>query len=329
MSGDLVDGNDRVVEYLRVSVTDRCDLRCSYCMPPSGVDLAPRCEILRYRDLLELIEIFAELGVRKTRFTGGEPLIRKGIIGFLGQVNEIPGIERIALTTNGMNLARLAHSLKDAGVSSVNISLDSLSRDRFRSITGRDGLPSVLEGIQAAIDAGIESVKINMVVMGGVNDDEIVRFAELTRTMNVQIRFIEFMPATPNVWDEKRFVPMSEIKKRVEAIGEIAACEKRQWGGPARIFRLAGAVGEIGFISSVSRHFCDECNRVRLTSMGGLLTCLFGKQDLDLKAMLRSGASREEIKKAIRAALVAKNAVRHMPIDGPDGRELPMSCVGG
>lgn len=329
MNDFLEDGQGRIIEYLRVSVTDRCDLRCSYCMPPSGVELLPRCEILRYKDLLTLIGVFAELGVRKTRFTGGEPLIRKGIVGFLRQVKNIPGIEKIAVSTNGTNLGRMAGALREAGVSQVNISLDSLKRRRFARITGKDSLEAALEGVRAAVEAGFDSVKLNMVVMGGVNDDEVEDFARLTLNMPIQARFIEFMPATPKLWGEREFVPMEKVKERVERMGKLAPCSPAQWGGPAKVFKLPGAMGEVGFISAVSRHFCGECNRVRLTSAGALLTCLFGEDALDLKKMLRAGADKEEIKKAIVAVLKDKNAVRNMWSGREDAGALPMSRVGG
>lgn len=329
MCKELKDGHDRRIEYLRVSVTDRCNLKCAYCMPPGGVELTPRCDILRYKDLIRLISIFGEMGVRKVRLTGGEPLVRKGIVGFTRQVNEIPGIEQIALTTNGLLLNRMAGSLKEAGVKRVNISLDSLLKERFKTITGQDRLSAALEGIDAAMDAGIESVKINMVVIKGVNDDEVEAFAAMSQGTAAQIRFIEFMPATPEVWDESRMVPMSDVKKRVEKIGKLIPCEKSQWGGPAEIYRFEGAVGEIGFISAVSHHFCAECNRLRLTSTGELMTCLFGDKNLDLKAMLAKGACDDEIKDAIKAILKDKNEVRQMALKQGAPRRRIMTCVGG
>lgn len=329
MSRILVDGQNRIVEYLRVSVTDRCDMKCAYCMPAKGADIAPSCEIMQFRDFLTIIEIFAELGIRKVRLTGGEPLVRKNIVEFIRQVNHIPGIQQIALTTNGSTLVKKAAALRDAGVKRINISLDSLKRDRFHTITGRDGLQQVLDGIHAAGEVGFESVKVNMVVIGGVNDDEIEEFAEMSRTMNAQIRFIEFMPATPSVWREEKFVPVTVIKNRVSQLGELIPSVRPKWGGPAEVYRFAGAMGEVGFIAAVSRHFCGDCNRLRLTSTGKLLTCLFGKEDLDLKALLVQGASREDIAGAIMTALAGKNAVRVMPTDGVDDARPTMSCVGG
>lgn len=329
MREELKDGHGRRIEYLRVSVTDRCNLKCAYCMPPGGVELSPRCDMLRFKDLIRLIGIFGKVGVRKVRLTGGEPLIRKGIVGFIRQVNKIPGIEQIALTTNGQLLNRMAGNLKEAGVKRVNISLDSLQKERFQSITGHDGLTATLEGIDAVIKAGVKSVKINMVVIKGVNDDEVEAFADMSRRRALQIRFIEFMPATPEVWDESRLALMSDVKKRVERIGKLIPCEKSQWGGPAEIYRFKGAVGEVGFISAVSHHFCAECNRLRLTSTGELLTCLFGDNNLDLKSMLARDASGDEIEAAIKASLKYKNKVRDMAIKQGGNLRRVMTCVGG
>ncbi len=329
MSTRLLDRHSRVVEYLRVSVTDRCNMRCAYCSPSPAVAYR-MCDILRYEDLLRLLGIFASMGVRKVRLTGGEPLIRSGIIGFIHQVSAIPGIEKIALTTNGVKLEQMAPKLKRAGVSGVNISLDTLKRDKFISITGRDGLASTLAGIESALSAGIGSVKINMVVMRGVNDDEVVRFALRFRDRRIQVRFLEFMPATPEVWDESMFVPMSDVKSRIEKLGRLVECEKAQWGGPAKIYRLEGFRSEIGFISPVSRHFCGECNRLRLTSAGILLTCLFAGSSADLGGIIRSGGTDVELEEAILEALNDKNAVRNMSRKNmAPGALFPMSRVGG
>jgi len=298
-------------------------------MPPGGMELSPRCDMLRYKDLIRLITIFGEVGVRKVRLTGGEPLVRKGIVGFIRQINKIPGIEQIALTTNGQLLNRMAGNLKEAGVKRVNISLDSLQKERFQSITGYDGLSATLEGIDKIIEAGVKSVKINMVVIKGVNDDEVEAFADMSRRRAIQIRFIEFMPATPEVWDESRLALMSDVKKRVERMGKLAPCGKSQWGGPAEIYRFEGAVGEVGFISAVSHHFCAECNRLRLTSTGELLTCLFSDNNLDLKSMLARDASDDEIKEAIKTTLKYKDKVRDMTVKQGGYRRRVMTCVGG
>ncbi len=325
----MKDGQGRTIEYLRVSVTDRCNLKCTYCMPPGGADVSENCDMMRLRDLHRLIEVFADLGVRKVRLTGGEPLLRRGFINFVHGVNEIEGIEQIALTTNGILLKKMAGDLIRAGVDRVNISLDTLQPERFKKITGYDSLDSVMEGIEAAIENGFKSVKVNQVVMAGVNDDEIEDFARLSMTMPIQIRFIEFMPATPEVWNNKQMLSMTEVENRIKKMGDLIPCEKAQWGGPAKIYRLEGALGEVGFISAVSNHFCDDCNRLRITSTGALLTCLFGESALDLKALLQDGSSTDHIKNVIMEALKNKNAVREMVIDPNDKKLFTMSCVGG
>ncbi|MGK7344577.1 MAG: GTP 3',8-cyclase MoaA [Candidatus Nitrospinota bacterium M3_3B_026] len=329
MTGKLEDGHGRVIEYLRVSVTDRCGLRCVYCMPPSGIEKKPRCDILRYKDLLRIIGIFAGLGVRKARFTGGEPLIRKGITGFLRQAGAIKGIERMAVTTNGVMLPMMASGLKEAGVEMVNISLDTLREDRYRAITGRPLLSRALAGLDAAIEAGVGSVKINMVVMKGINDDEVERFAELTMEKKIQVRFLEFMPATPGLWDRGLFIPSAKVKERLSKSRGLEPAAKERWGGPARIYRLEGALGEIGFISAVSEHFCAGCNRLRLTSTGRLINCLFGSGGLDINEMLNSGASDEEIENAVRDTLTGKGRIRSLPSGTNDEKRDAMARIGG
>ncbi|MBI4829889.1 MAG: GTP 3',8-cyclase MoaA [Nitrospinae bacterium] len=323
----LVDGGGRRVEYLRISVTDRCNLKCAYCMPAGGSHFTPDCDMVRFTDLLRLTRLFARLGVRKIRITGGEPLVRKGVTRFIHQAATIPGIERVALTTNGLSLGRMAAGLRKAGVTSVNISLDTLRRDRYATITGHDGLDNAMKGITSALEAGFDSVKINTVLMAGVNDDEIAAIARLTMTMPVQTRFIEFMPATAGVWNPSHFISAEEAKKRIEeTFGPLAPVERERWSGPARIFRFPDAVGEVGFISSVSSHYCGACNRLRITSKGELLTCLFGAERLNLRALIMQGATDDDIIAAIRGALERKNHVRDF--DAAGSRQV-MSSIGG
>ncbi|MBF0292704.1 MAG: GTP 3',8-cyclase MoaA [Nitrospinae bacterium] len=302
----LIDRFNRRIEYLRMSVTSRCNLSCSYCVPAGKLSDNGGCDMLSFRDLLFIADVFARLGVRKVRVTGGEPLVRKGIEKFIAQLAETPGIDRLALTTNGVMLAQMAHSLKSAGLKAVNVSLDTFDREKYARVTGHDGLNNVLSGLNAAIDAGIESVKLNVVVMKGVNDDELEKFAGYTIRNKIQVRFIEFMPHTKGAWNAGQYMPVEDVKKRIEALGALIPCSREQWGGPARIYRLDGAQGEIGFISAVSRHFCWECNRLRITADGKLLTCLFEGSALDLRSLLESGASAERISTAIKEALMGK-----------------------
>ena len=327
----LTDRFNRRIEYLRMSVTSRCNLSCSYCVPAGKLSDNAGCDTLSFRDLLFIADVFAQLGVRKVRVTGGEPLVRKGIEKFIAQLNQIPGIDRVALTTNGVMLTQMARSLKTAGLKAVNVSLDTFDREKYAKVTGHDGLNDVLSGLDTAIDAGIESVKLNVVVMKGVNDDELEKFAEYTMRNKIQIRFIEFMPHTKGAWNAGQYMPVDDVKKRIGAFGALIPCSMEQWGGPARIYRLEGAEGEIGFISAVSRHFCWDCNRLRITADGKLLTCLFEGSALDLRSLLASGASAESISSAIKEALMGKWEARP-GFDGHvnDGQGLvAMRHIGG
>jgi cyclic pyranopterin phosphate synthase len=331
MAKPLVDSFNRRIEYLRMSVTSRCNLRCSYCVPAGKHSDNAGCDMLSFRVLLFIADVFARLGVRKVRVTGGEPLVRKGIEKFIAQLNQIPGVERVALTTNGVILAQMARMLKDAGLKAVNVSLDTFDRAKYAKVTGHDGLANVLAGLDAAIDAGIESVKLNVVVMKGVNDDELEKFAEYSMRKKIQVRFIEFMPHTKGAWNAGQYMPVDDVKKRIEALGALIPCSREQWGGPAQIYRLEGAEGEIGFISAVSRHFCWDCNRLRITADGKLLTCLFEGAAMDLKGLLASGASAERISTAITEALMGKWETRP-GFDGHvnDGQgQVAMRHIGG
>jgi len=310
---NLTDEYGRSVDYLRVSVTDRCNLKCDYCRPPSDKERSSSpCHMLRFRDLLRLVRIFAHLGVRKFRVTGGEPLVRKGALRFIRQMSRTPGVEQVALTTNGVFLADMAVALKEAGAGVVNISLDSLLPERYTAITGNALLPQVLAGIDAAMGAGFSAVKINMVVMRGVNDDEVEDFARLTIDRKLQVRFIEYMPATPSTWKKEKMLPMAQVMERVSALGALAPVDTARWGGPAKVYRLEGAMGEVGFISPVTTHFCSSCNRLRLTAGGSLLTCLFSRDKLDLAPMLAEGATDSQLALAIARYARIKPAVRDM-----------------
>lgn len=325
----LIDGSGRGVDYLRMSVTDRCDMKCSYCMPMGGEVRTEGCDMLKFSEFLTLADIFARMGVRKFRITGGEPLVRKGVLGFVRALGRTPGVEEIALTTNGVRLPRLAAELKEAGIDTVNISLDSLKPERYAAITGLDTLRQTLDGIDAALLAGFDRVKVNVVAMRGVNDDEIADFARMSLDKPVQIRFIEFMPATPSVWSDEKFMNIDDVRHAVEALGELTPSRPQQWGGPAKVYRLPDAKGEVGFIAAVSRHFCDDCNRLRLTSSGKLMTCLFGHEDLDLAMLLRGGMEPLDIARRVMDVLRMKNAVRTLP-DNPEDRSRPsMTRVGG
>jgi len=275
----------RTINYLRLSVTDRCNLRCSYCMPEEGVPLRSHNEILRYEELLRIARAAARLGIEKVRVTGGEPLVRKGLVGFLARLNSIPNLAEVVLTTNGLLLASLAGQLRRAGVGRVNISLDSLEFDRYAKITRGGDLSEVLAGIKAAEKAGLQ-LKLNMVVMRDINDSEIEAFAELSLNRSWSIRFIEYMPTIrAKAWRE-RVVPGAEILERLQKKYRIVPLATGRMCGPSRPFRIEGAQGSIGIITPMSDHFCGSCNRIRVTSAGLAKSCLLSEQTVDLKPYL-------------------------------------------
>ncbi|MEW6214469.1 MAG: GTP 3',8-cyclase MoaA [Nitrospirota bacterium] len=345
----LTDSFQRTIDYMRISITDRCNLRCIYCMPSEGVRPIERKEILSYEEILRIVSIAARIGVRKIRITGGEPLTRKNVIYLIAMVKNIDGIEDLSLTTNGVLLSRYAEELADAGLDRVNISLDSFRPDRYREITRGGDIDVVLEGIAAAEKAGLKPIKINMVPIRGFNDDEINEFAKITLKAPYQVRFIEFMPfGTKGIWGPEKYISTDEIKSIVEGIGPLTPVKLRK-SGPARYFRFYGAPGVVGFISPISHHFCKECNRLRLTADGKLRPCLFSETEIDLKPALRGGAPDEEIERLIKLSIEVKpeghdisppihpSPVRRMaggPSKGEskgrgEGYRRPMSRIGG
>ncbi len=312
----LSDRYYRVIDYMRVSVTDRCNLRCLYCMPRDSDPVVYK-EILSYEEIARIISVAADLGVRKIRLTGGEPLARKNIQYLIKRLADMEGIEDISLTTNGLLLKRYAEELKEAGLSRVNVSLDSMRPERYREITGGGSLEQVREGIEKAYAAGLRPVKINVVVIRGVNDDEVEDFARLTLTTPYHVRFIEFMPGSNNLWTRERCIPVEEIKERIETIAPVTAVKQRRYG-PARYYRFAGAEGVLGFISAVSHHFCSDCNRLRLTADGTIRPCLFSGTAIDLKSAISLGASDKEIERLLRLSVAVK----------PEGHKINQGVCG-
>ncbi len=301
----LTDRFRRPINYLRVSVTDRCNLRCRYCVD-GYFPFIPHNEILSYEEIIRFVTICAGLGIRKVRLTGGEPLLRKGVEYLIRSITSIDGIEDVSLTTNGVLLEEKVETLKDAGLKRVNVSLDTLRRERFRYITGFDEIDRVIRGIEKALTTGLKPVKINTVIMRGINDDEIFDFVNLARNLDVEVRFIEFMPfGEKGFWDEKRVVSSESLKKRIEEFFEIerdSSSEK----GPAVVYRITGGKGKIGFISPLSTHICSECNRIRLTSEGKIKPCLFSDVEYDLKGLMRRGSSDREIEELVIKAVREK-----------------------
>lgn len=322
----LSDFFNRPINYLRISVTDRCNLRCVYCMPLEGVAPLPHGEILSYEEICLVARAASELGISKVRLTGGEPLVRAHLSSLIGMLAEVEGIDDLSLTTNGVLLSRYARELKAAGLKRVNISLDSLQPDRFKQITRIGKLEDTLLGIEAVRAAGLQPIKINMVVMGGVNDDEIADFAHLTRENGWHVRFIEFMPIGGQE-QEGKFVPISEIIERIESLGVLEP-HSLDGNGPARYFHLPHAKGTIGFISPVSEHFCFKCNRLRLTAEGKLRSCLLSDEEIDLREPLRYGASADELKRLIEQATEAKPE-GHKLDSGTTARSRSMCQIGG
>jgi cyclic pyranopterin phosphate synthase len=324
----LSDSFQRPINYLRISVTDRCNLRCVYCMPEEGVALMSHYDILSYEEIFTIVKAAAELGINKVRLTGGEPLVRAGLEDLVRLLAGIEAINDISLTTNGILLARYAAGLKDAGLMRVNVSLDTLQPEKFRRITRRGRLEDTLAGIAAARSVGLNPVKINMVVMAGVNDDEIQDFARKTVDDGWHVRFIELMPTSGNEFLASKLVPAEEIRKRLEPLGRLEPWRTDVGNGPAKYFRLPGASGTIGFITPVTEHFCYQCNRLRLTADGKLRPCLLNEDEIDLREPLRGGASDAELKGLIEKAIVGKPRGHHLA-DGAKHEGRPFSQVGG
>ncbi len=338
----LKDTYDRTIDYIRISVTDRCNLRCLYCMPPGGLKPLNHKDILRYEEIVRILRLAVHAGVRSVRITGGEPLVRKNISHLVKMIRGIEGIDELSMTTNGILLAHYAGELADAGLQRVNISLDSLKADRYREITRGGDIDAVLKGLEQAEKAGLSPIKINMVPIRGLNDDELSEFAKMTLTSAYQVRFIEFMPfVSEDLWNQDKFIPVEEMKSFVEEIGHLTPVKIRK-SGPARYFRFDGAAGVVGFISPISNHFCKECNRLRLTADGKLRPCLFSETEIDLKPALRNSGPDEEIKRLIELSIAAKPEGHFMKKENvfstPDcsvinmirnARRRPMSRIGG
>ena len=375
----LIDSFGRTIDYLRVSVTDRCNFRCVYCMPDDGAPIAPKEEILTFEEIERLLRIAAYLGMRKVRLTGGEPLVRKDIAKLVAGIAKIPGVRDLSMTTNGMLLARYAREFAENGLSRVNVSLDTLRPDRFQAIARRGNIQDVLDGIDAALRAGLTPVKLNCVAMKGVNDDEAVDFARLTLELPYDVRFIELMPINWSTGDDslnsffalsgpagyrsvgnvtlyadsaaksfsafsiplnqnagmlnanqmrRMFISAAELRQRIEDVfGPLEPAEVVT-NGPARNFRIPGALGTIGFISQITNDFCPSCNRLRLTADGFLRPCLMADGEVDLRTPLRNGASDDEIADLFRLTVHHK-PWEHRLEDGlaPVGRN--MSQLGG
>lgn len=323
----MQDQFQRQIEYMRISITDRCNLRCQYCMPPEGIQWIPHEAILSFEEILRLMDISTRLGFRRFRITGGEPLVRKGVLDFFGQASQLPGIEDLMVTTNGILLPEMAFEIKAAGVDRVNISLDTLDPERFRQITRGGDVQKVIQGVFRSLETGLEPVKINVVVVRSLNLEELPKFLDLAKNYPLHIRFIELMPIGSSSERREDFVSIDEMKATLRFENEPVTKEVRG-GGPAEYFRPVGFRGSIGFISAISRHFCHTCNRVRLTADGKLRPCLHSSYEVDLRAELRCGKSDEEIAGILASAIWRKPAEHHMNEENWQDKRY-MSQIGG
>jgi len=306
----LMDKFNRIIDYVRISVTDRCNLRCRYCVN-EALPHIPHTEVLRYEEIIRFVRVCAELGVTKIRLTGGEPLVKLDIEFLLKEINAIDGIEDKSLTTNGVYLGKKVRQLKEAGLRRVNISLDTMQPELFTYITGVDAYKEVLDSIEKAKDMGLNPVKINTVSIRGFNDDEILDFARFAKAWDVEVRFIEFMPfGESTLWDSTKIIPSREIEELIRktyALSPSLSTHK----GPAKMFNMVGSLGRIGFISPVSTHICKECNRLRLTSNGMIRPCLFSDTEFDVKQLLRNNAGDDELKEFISRCVREKPERKH------------------
>ena len=328
----MKDSFGREITYVRISVTDRCNLRCRYCMPDGYLGGEKPSDILSYEELAVVAEAMVRIGVRKFRLTGGEPLVRKDLHILVQHLNAFPEVQDIALSTNAMLLRRNAQALREAGLTRVNISLDTLNPETFLKISQNQSLDQVLDGIAAAEEYGLHPIKLNVVVQRGVNDDEVCELAGMTLEKDWSVRFIEVMPMRQNPEKQReQYVSAEEIQTRiVERFGELEELKRDAFAGPAREFRLRGGRGRVGFITPLSHTFCATCNRVRLTTTGKLRLCLFGEAGVDLRGPVRSGAGADDLVEILRSALRFKPESHHLAL-GYSGPEAPitMSQIGG
>jgi cyclic pyranopterin phosphate synthase len=330
MAEPLIDGHGRRISDLRVSVTDRCNFRCQYCMPAEGLPWLDRAEILSFEEIERLVRLMVGLGVEDVRLTGGEPLVRRDFPLLVRMLAGVAGLQDLSLTTNGYLLERDAAALVEAGIGRVNISIDSLQRDRFFQITRRDALPRVLRGLDAiAAFPQVRPVKVNAVAMRGFSEDEALRFAEFARSTSFQVRFIEFMPLdADHAWTPDAVLSGEELREIITAVHPLEELP-REPSATARVFRFADGSGEIGFVNPVSEPFCADCNRIRLTAEGKLRTCLFSLHETDLRGPMRDGASDAELEGLVRDAVWRKELKHHVGEPGVRQPPRTMSAIGG
>jgi GTP 3',8-cyclase len=328
----MIDSFKREINYLRISITDRCNLRCRYCMPEEGLSLLNHEDILRYEEILRIVRASVALGIVKVRITGGEPLVRRGILDFLKELQAVDGLQEVTLTTNGVLLGKMASQLYDTGVKRINVSLDSLNPEKYSHITRGGDLQTVLDGIRIAHEVGFSPIKINVVVMKGFNDDEIFDFAAMAALNPYQIRFIELMSLDKACMQNESYLSNESLKARLMSVYDLELVEKTvKSAGPANVYRIKGGVGQLGFIGAGSRHLCMACNRIRLTADGYLRTCLLSNKEIDIRSILRVGCSDQELIEMIVKAIGTKSETREGDSVANQIKKCsrPMSAIGG
>ena len=324
----LIDRYQRHLNYLRISITDRCNLRCLYCKPDGSIPKLPHHDILTYEEILRVVELAVGLGISKVRITGGEPLVRKGICPFLKQLAQIDGVEDLSLTTNGVLLGKYVDEIKAAGVKRLNISLDTINPDKYAQITGQDTFKHVWEAIHRAHGLGFAPIKINVVALKGYNEDELIDMARLTIDNPFHVRFIEYMPIGLARARHDDLLKTNDIKEKISEVGPLLPVARSDQDGPAERFQFAEAAGEIGFISPISNHFCQSCNRLRISASGQLRSCLLSDNQLDLRRALRNGGSNEDLVQMFLTSVQKKPAGHQITANGRKVNSQ-MSSIGG
>ena len=325
----LIDKCNRHLNYLRISITDRCNLRCRYCVPRELIPKLSHAEILTYEEILRVVRIATRLGISKVRITGGEPLVRKGVYHFLKQLKATAGLKDVSLTTNGVLLADNLEKIQAAGISRINISLDTLSPTKYRDVTGFDEFGRVWQGIEKAHRMGFHPIKLNIVALKGINDEELVEMAKLSFQYPFHVRFIEYMPIGQSDFNTDSLLLAPEIKSRISAMGKLIPVQTVMHDGPAQRYKFEHAKGEVGFIAALSQHFCNKCNRLRLTASGQLRPCLLSDHQENLKARLRQGCSDQELADIFFRAIKHKPSDHNLAAQNPTRVEGQMHAIGG
>jgi len=325
----LIDTYNRHLNYLRISITDRCNLKCIYCVPRDQIPRLSHDEILTYEEILRLVKVGVKLGISKIRVTGGEPLVRKGVYDFLSELSRIDGLADLSLTTNGVALKDNLKKIKSAGIKRINISLDTLKREKFYQITGMDLFDQVWQGIEGAREMGFYPIKINVVALNGLNDDELIAMAQLSFDYPFHIRFIEYMPIGESQMGNGPLLLAPEIKKRISVLGNLVPVRNSANDGPAQRYQFEGALGEIGFIHALSHHFCDRCNRLRLTARGQLRPCLLSDHHEDVRGPLRSSSSDDQLAEIFFKAVSHKPSDHNLALQNPTRVCGQMHSIGG